>query len=207
MEITIKKGTHTSPNFGRLFLKAVPLPYCYLKRRVVSVVGSIDTPIEDWEPFSGDPDVKDDLNKFFGVYRSFGKNANNDSVMLSFRPRFEQLQWEIRPYANIEAKIYHGWESSQPDKTVLVDSGQKFRADFYLSGPFAMGVTVKVFNHIDPHNPVYAGYNMFDFPEKANSYGLVGPWIGGKDDDGNNLGGPAPADIRLSLSWKIRKTP
>lgn len=201
MKICIPKDKHTSLQPRRLLLKAVPLPYFYLKKRKVVVTGKILTPVSALEAFKEDKDISGDLNKFGGINLRFFSEADINSAMLSFLPDFNSYRWEIRPYGNINGSFEHGWLGS--DRTILVREGQQFRATFELLNRSSVEVSVETFS--SPLAPTYAGHNIFTYDHEARLLGLIGPWWGGKDDDKNQIGGVAPVEICLEASYAIKK--
>lgn len=185
MNITIPKGKHYDFSIARLGHRFIP--FKYKKNRVISFEAVILTEPYDISP---DPD-QNDRHKLFGINLNGYRASNVNAVMVSFQPNPQDATWDLSIYGN-ENKLF-SFRPEFPSKP-----GDKIRGEFKLLSRNEIELTIYLNGEKIIQTPyVYIWNNAsICFPT------LILPWHGGKDNDGNGIGGVAPEDIQLTLNIK-----
>lgn len=182
MKVLIPKGKHYDFNLLRLWYRFIP--FRYKEGRVIVFEGRIFT-----EPYDIRPDSdQGDIHKFCGINLNGYKASDVNAVMLGFQADPEKQSWNLTIYGN-EDKAFT-FRSLFPSK-----AGDLIRVEFKLLSRNSIEVTIYLNSEKVAQTPyVYIWNNAsIRFPV------LILPWHGGKDNDGNGIGGVAPVDLRLEL--------
>ena len=185
MNITIPAGKHYDFSLSRLWYRFVP--FRYKKNKVISFTAKILS-----EPYDIRPDAdQDDRHKLFGINLNFWKPANVNSIMVSFQPNPKSGTWDIAMYVNDEKGwVFHPEFPSKP--------GDEIRADFKLVSRNRIELYIYLNGERMVWNPYF--YEWQDSEIRFPS--IILPWHGGKDNDGNGIGGISPVDLRIQLEIK-----
>jgi len=179
----IPKGKHTTYNLHRLwnrfFPKRVKKNYSlHFKAEILSM------------PYDIRPDAdQNDRHKLVGLPLKVFSKGNKNAALVSFQPNAETGKWDIAPYFNDDFDFDWGEELNVP-------VGEVFRGEIKFIQTDTVKITIEYLN-----KTVEMKYK-WDFDAKYT--GFILPWHGGKDNDGNGLGGVSPKDlyIKLDLKWK-----
>lgn len=195
MTVTIPKGQHTSSSFDRLLLRIKPIFWLIFRKKKLRVFVRINTdPYDDM----GDKDLEEDLSKAFGFNLQAWAQSNKNSIMAAFRTNFSAMKWDVTPYANVDGAKIIGLEDRQIAMQVDRSEWFMFEIDPIRSNEFKIELFKDVAGKWEP-----MGSRKHKYGVKAWMGSLIGPWHGGKDDDGNGLGGPAPVDINIEIQWEF----
>lgn len=182
MKIIIPKGKHYDFSLSRLWYRFIP--FLYKKNKVISFEANILTEPYDIRP---DPDQAD-RHKLFGINLNFWKASNQNSIMVSFQPNPEDNTWDIAAYVNDSGSWVHFAETSSK-------SGDKIRGEFVLESRRR----IRLYIYVNDEKVNYDGYFHTWNNTKVRFPSLILPWHGGKDNDGNGVGGVAPVGIDIEL--------
>lgn len=182
----LPKGKNTSYSLRRLW-------YRFFPRRirpgdVIEFSARILT-----EPYDIRPDKdQSDRHKLFGVTRNVFGPSNKDAAMVSFQANPEQGTWDITQYFNYDKKWVTGAEGFLQSVTdeltgqIIFESLYKIKILIYINGA-----------ELQPLE--------FTWDKPCKYVGLILPWHGGKDNDGNGIGGVSPIDLIINLNWKWKR--
>ncbi len=175
MKYTIKAGNKSGFTLKRFF----PFRWSQFKRRRLEWEISIDT---IYDP-RGDNDLRYDWSKLLGVNLTAFKPSNVNSIMNAFRSTGEVYEQTLFRNSN-------GKQLYDNNILTLVRVGEKNKCSLEYIGK-------------DKYRFMLNG-KEFIFEEKNRSWlcRLIFPWHGGKDDDGNWLGGHAPEDIHFTINYR-----
>jgi len=186
MKFTIPKGKHTVWNLRRILTRLKPK--LARKRLSLEFEAVINT-----EPYDIRPDADQfDKHKLIGFSLKWFTLANNENAALvSFQPDPIDKMWNIAPYVNHDYKWTIGLDYP-------VKAGEKFYGKIKLVEKNK--VRIEVWTDRGESLP-------FEYTWKFTPKFLATllPWHGGKDNDGNGIGGVAPIDINLNLKYKWKR--
>ena len=177
MKYTIKKGKHSAFNLKRF----IPFFWKKFKRKKLTFTGQITNLYNT----QGDNDLRGDLNKFFGVNLTAFKASNTNSIMTGYRSNDEVYEHTL--YRNSQGEnIYDVSEGN----LLFIPTTTIFTGNIEYIGNDKYKVTLQDKEWI--------------FTETNRSWlcRYILPWFGGYDNDGNGLGGVAPEDINIELTYK-----
>ena len=191
MILTIPKGKHTAYTLNRAILRVTPVCARKLRNKNLRIEGKFLSAPYDTQ---GDKDLRFDWSKFGGLNLNLFKEANINSIMLAFRANDEDNVWELGLYSNKNSKIIF------PDGIVSVAKDELFALEIdqiddytYVAGLFMR----------EGESEVLVLESEFKFDKKLSIGGIIGPYHGGKDDNNNGLGGPAPEDVVMEFNYKF----
>jgi hypothetical protein len=182
MKYTIKKGNHKGFTLRRFF------PFRWSKFKRKKLVWEIR--IHNVYNTQGDRDLRFDWSKLFGVNLTAFKPSNVNSIMNSFRSADTHYEQSLFRNNNGD-QIYDN------DELVIISTEEYNRGELEYLGNNRYRFSLKPYGEASP-------IKIFEFEESRRGWlcRYIFPWHGGKDDDGNNLGGPAPEDIHFTIDFK-----
>lgn len=186
MYIVIPKGKHYDPSLTRAYYRF--LPFCYKRNKVITFNAKILT-----EPYDIRPDADQlDQHKLCGINLSFWKESNVNAIMTSFQANPKDGTWDIYPYVNVNRNFVPGVRLFQSKP------GDSIRSEFKLINRNT--IHLSIYHNDEPviSNPYSYRWN----DAKVRYPALILPYHGGKDNDGNGIGGVAPIDIHIELDIK-----
>lgn len=183
MIIKIPKGKHYDCNLSRLRHRFIP--FRYKKNKVIAFEAQILT-----DPYDIRPDRDQmDRHKLFGINLNFWKPSNQNSMMVSFQANPEKGTWDIANYVNVGGDFVPHVEF--PSK-----KGDIIKGEFKLVARNAIELYTYLNGEPMTWNPYF--YNWRN-TAKIKYPSLILPWHGGKDNDGNGIGGVSPVDLTIGL--------
>lgn len=191
MIVKIPKGKHTAITLGRALLRVTPVCHRKLRDKKLRIEGKfLSAPYNT----QGDKDLRYDWSKFGGLNLNLFKEANINSIMLAFRANDEDNVWELGLYANKNKAIIF----PNKDNLAMVSQGEPFALEIgqiddytYIAALFLR----------EGESEVIVLEEEFTFDEKLRIGSIIGPYHGGKDDNNNGLGGPAPEDVKIEFKY------
>ena len=185
MNITIPKGKHYAVSLSRLWHRFIP--FCYKKNKVIVFEAQILS-----QPYDIRPDTdQDDRHKLFGINLNGYKASNVNAMMLSFQANPQDNTWDLMTYTNEDKNWIQRPEF--PSKP-----GDKIRGEFKLLSRNSIELTI----YVNEEKVLQTPYVYTWRKAKIKFPVLILPYHGGKDNDGNGIGGVAPEDIQLTLNIK-----
>ncbi len=180
----IPKGKHLDLNLHRILTRLKPIRI--RKGLTIKFEARILTEPYDIRP---DPD-QNDRHKLFGVgLKWFTLKNNKNAALISFQPDPANNRWNLAPYANRS----FGWETGL---NFPVKTGEYFTGEIYFEEKNVISFTLN--NGLTDSFPFIYDW---DFTPKYGS--ILLPWHGGKDNDGNGIGGVSPVDLEIKMSYTI----
>jgi len=179
MNITIPRGKHYQFSLSRLWHRFMP----FFSKTVVFEAQILS------EPYDIRPDADQmDRHKLFGVNTRFWKPSNFNSMMVSFQANPESNTWDIAIYVNDNKAWVH-----RPE--IKTKAGDKITGIFTRLDKYTLSVTLWVNGNKVNQTPFrYTWGESIFLPAKILS------WHGGKDNDGNGIGGVSPVDLNIILN-------
>lgn len=185
MDITISKGKHYDLSLCRLYYRFIP--FKYKRGKVISFTARILS-----EPYDIRPDAdQHDRHKLCGINLNFWRPSDINSIMLSFQANPEKGTWDLSPYVNVDGNFV-------PYAEVQSKPGDEIQVDFKM----VSRNKIEVYMYINGVSCVWNPYFYIWDNAKIQYPALILSWHGGKDNDGNGIGGVSPEDIRIELDIK-----
>lgn len=181
--ITIPKGKHYDCSLSRLYHRFVP--FSYKKNKIITFEAQILT-----DPYDIRPDRdQNDIHKLCGINLNFWNPSDVNSIMTGFQANAEDATWDITPYVNDNKNFV-------PYSEVPTKAGDKVKSEFKMVSRNKIEL-----RHFINGEPVsWNPYTYVWLKSKIRYPALILPWHGGKDNDGNGVGGVAPVDIKIYLN-------
>lgn len=183
MNIRIPKGKHYDVSIARAVHRFIP--FKYKQGKTIVFEAQILT-----EPYDIRPDAdQNDRHKLNGVNLNGFKASNLNAIMTSFQANPVDNTWDLMIYTNDN-------EAWVPRVEFPSNPGDLIRSEYKLIARNAIELTIYLNGEKVIQTPyVYTWLNSrICFPT------LILPWHGGKDNDGNGIGGIAPVDIDIKLN-------
>jgi hypothetical protein len=180
----IPQGKHTAFSIKRVISRFVPR--FYRKNKTLFFSGRIMV-----APYDITPDKdQDDRHKMIGLALSQFNKSNKNAAMVSFQANSITNKWDFAPYINDSFKFVWGDEIS-------FEQGERFY------GSIKMLSRKKVIITICRNDREKISYEYTWDKSIIRTFGIILPWHGGKDNDGNGVGGVSPIDLYIELSYNI----
>lgn len=179
----IPKGKHTTWNLRRILTRLIPV----VARPNLSL--EFEAQIMT-EPYDIRPDKdQNDRHKLIGLSLKWLTLFNNkNAALVSFQADPVNEKWNIAPYVNYDKKWTTGLDFP-------VKAGEKFYGKIKFVGKRT--VQIQVWNDNVKSLPLEYTWNL-----NPILLATLLPWHGGKDNDGNGIGGVSPVDIEIKMKYK-----
>jgi len=180
----IPKGKHTSYTLHRIFHRFWP------KKVRVGTKLEFKAKILT-EPYDIRPDRdQDDRHKLIGMpLRVFSKSSKNAALM-TFQPNAKNGTWDLSPYFNEDFAFEFGQE-------LPVKANQEFEGSIEFVDKNKAVINIR-------SGETFLVPTEYEWDKAGANYtGIILPWHGGKDNDGNSIGGVSPVDIEILMDWEF----
>ena len=108
---------------------------------------------------------------------------------MTFQPNAVNGTWDLSPYFNEDFAFESGQE-------LPVKAGQEFEGAIEFIQKHKIRIDIR-------SGETFLVPSFYTWNKSANYTGVILPWHGGKDNDGNGIGGVSPIDIDIELDFSF----